>query len=85
MAVLLTLMLRRIKEYIDVNSENLNKIYDGDNYGESAVKNDAVSGKYGGTVNVNNKGTACQVEIYGNLDAKKGNVNVSLLNDKSLW
>lgn len=71
--------------YIDVNSKNLNKIYDGDNYGESVVKNDAVSGKNGGTVNVNNNGTAGQVEIYGNLDAKKGNVNVSLLNDKSLW
>lgn len=77
---------------IDVNSHNLEKIYDSsessggdDSYTAGSVKNDAVSGKYGGIVNINTENKAKAVKIYGNLDAKKGTVNLLLGNSDSLW
>ena len=61
--------------YINVNMSGLAEIYDG-NYGLGVTKNDAVSGKYGGTVyiNVNEDGSvndpSAKVQIFGNIDIK---------------
>lgn len=71
--------------YIDTNSNNFSKLYDSDNYQTDVSKNDAISGKYGGTVNVNIDGTAEDVAIIGNLDAKQGMINLNLANDQSYW
>ena len=70
---------------IDVNSQNLEKLYEG-SYSPGTVKNDAVSAKYTGVVNVNPEGKAKTVKIYGNLDPKNGGtVNLTLANSDSLW
>lgn len=71
--------------YIDTNSNNFSKLYDSDNYQTDVSKNDAISGKYGGTVNVNMDGNAEDVAIIGNLDAKQGTVNMKLTNAQSYW
>ena len=71
--------------YIDTNSNNFSKLYDSDTYETDVSKNDAVSGKYGGTVNINVDGTAEDVAIIGNLDAKQGTINMKLANAQSYW
>ncbi|WP_302297643.1 autotransporter family protein [Mitsuokella multacida] len=71
--------------YIDTNSNNFSKLYDSDDYQADVSKNDAISGKYGGTVNVNVDGTAEDVAIIGNLDAKEGTINMQLANGQSYW
>jgi outer membrane autotransporter protein len=81
--------------YINVNMSGLAEIYDG-NYGLGVTKNDAVSGKYGGTVyiNVNEDGSvndpSAKVQIFGNIDvkgnsSKQGHVVAYLSGPESFW
>lgn len=78
--------------YINTNIPGgAREAYDGE-YGAGVAKNDAVSGKYGGIVNINVKpGTAelldpnNVVQILGNIDVKDGAVNAALSGASSFW
>ncbi|MFU0841023.1 MAG: autotransporter outer membrane beta-barrel domain-containing protein [Burkholderia sp.] len=53
-------------------------------YGPGMSKNDALSAKYGGTVNVNLEG-GHTVQLLGNLDARQGTMTVNLDDSESYW
>jgi outer membrane autotransporter protein len=53
-------------------------------YGPGKSKNDAISGKYGGIVNINQSG-GHKVQILGNLDCKDGTINANLDTSDSFW
>ena len=70
--------------YVNTNLvDGLLEAYSSD-YGPGRSKNDALSAKYGGTVNVNLAG-GHTVQLLGNLDAKKGTMTVNLDTADSYW
>ena len=78
--------------YINTNIPGgAQEAYDGE-YGAGVAKNDAVSGKYGGIVNINVKPGTTEildpnnvVQILGNIDVKDGTVNAALSGADSFW
>ncbi|MDY4032282.1 MAG: autotransporter outer membrane beta-barrel domain-containing protein [Pyramidobacter sp.] len=78
--------------YINTNIPGgAQEAYDGE-YGAGVAKNDAVSGKYGGVVNLNVKPGTTEildpnnvVQILGNIDVKDGTVNAALSGADSFW
>lgn len=78
--------------YINTNIPGgAQEAYDGE-YGVGVAKNDAVSGKYGGVVNLNVKPGTTEildpnnvVQILGNIDVKDGTVNAALSGADSFW
>ncbi|MDL2059846.1 autotransporter outer membrane beta-barrel domain-containing protein [Mesosutterella sp. AGMB02718] len=70
--------------YVNTNLvDGLTEAYSSD-YGPGMSKNDALSAKYGGTVSVNQAG-GHTVQLLGNLDVKKGTMNVNLDTAESYW
>ena len=70
--------------YVNTNLiDGLIEAYSND-YGPGRSKNDALSAKIGGTVNVNLSG-GHTVQLLGNLDAKQGTMTVNLDNSNSYW
>ena len=78
--------------YINTNIPGgAQEAYDGE-YGAGVAKNDAVSGKYGGVVNINVKPGTTEIldpsnviQILGNIDVKDGAVNAALSGADSFW
>ncbi|XOQ52450.1 MAG: hypothetical protein ACFWT7_03615 [Succiniclasticum sp.] len=78
--------------FINTNLSSVRDAYDGE-YGIGVSKNDAVSGKYGGVVNIN--ATADQegnivdpdatIQIFGNIDVKGGMVRLAMSGSDSVW
>lgn len=75
--------------YINTNISSLAEVYDGE-YGVGVSKNDAISGKYGGRVYINTDGSgsilgSSTIQIFGNVDVKKGAVYMALSGSNSFW
>jgi outer membrane autotransporter protein len=78
--------------FINTNLTSVRDAYDGE-YAIGVSKNDAVSGKYGGVVNIN--ATADQegnivdpdakIQIFGNIDVKGGMVRLAMSGSDSVW
>lgn len=76
--------------YINTNLTTTAEAYEG-GYAVGVAKNDAVSGKYKGTVNINvaedgsilDEGST--VRIFGNIDVKEGTVRAALSGADSIW
>jgi outer membrane autotransporter protein len=70
--------------YVNTNLvDGLIEAYSSD-YGPGRSKNDALSAKEGGEVNVNISG-GHTVQLLGNLDARNGTMTVNLDNSRSYW
>ncbi len=76
--------------FINTNLSSLQEAYDG-SYGIGVSKNDALSGKYGGVINVNANADGsiidpnATIQLFGNIDVKGGTVRVAMSGENSVW